>query len=98
MPEEYWTIDGIFHTGRSKKPVEAHFYGQGEKKIPLNCKEDVDRITEALNGAAFSVTDIKVGERFKKAPFPFTTSTLQQEASRQLNFSIHHMGKYTGLT
>ena len=87
VPEEYWTLDAVFGTEKSKKTIEAHFFGQGDKKIALTGKEEVDKVAAAVDGAEFSVSDLKTGERIKKSPYPFTTSTLQQEASRQLNFS-----------
>ena len=70
-----------------KKPLIAKYYGTGEKKAEISSKEEMDKILKELEGAHFAVTDIKKGERVKKAPLPFTTSTLQQEASKALNFS-----------
>ena len=87
IPEEYWTLDAIFMTESSKKELKVAYYGKDGKKAKLSRKEDVDEVLERVSGADFSVTDIKKGERTRKAPLPFTTSTLQQEASNYLNFS-----------
>ena len=70
-----------------KKPVTAKFYGTTKEKMEIHSREEMDQVLAALKDAAFSVTDVKKGERTKKAPLPFTTSTLQQEASKVLNFS-----------
>ena len=70
-----------------KKPVTAKFYGTTKEKMEIHSREEMDQVLAALKNAAFSVTDVKKGERTKKAPLPFTTSTLQQEASKVLNFS-----------
>ncbi len=87
IPEEYWTIDANCKTDGLKKPLTAKYYGVGSEKAVLQCKEDVDRVAADLQGAVFTVAEVKRGERSKKAPLPFTTSTLQQEASKVLNFS-----------
>ena len=85
-PEEYWTLDAQLEVPDRRKPLTAHFYGN-KKKIEIGSKEELDRILAGLEGASYEVTDIKKGERVRKAPLPFTTSTLQQEASKALNFS-----------
>ena len=87
IPEEYWTLDAIFHIPGEKKPLVAKYYGRKDKKENISSKEDLDRILEDLQKASFQVSEVKKGERIKKAPLPFTTSTLQQEASKVLNFS-----------
>jgi DNA topoisomerase-1 len=87
IPEEYWTLDAALKVKGEKKPLVAKYYGTGDKKAEIKSKEQMDEILGELKGATFSVTDIKKGERVKKAPLPFITSTLQQEASKQLNFS-----------
>jgi DNA topoisomerase-1 len=87
IPEEYWTLDAALKVKGEKKPLVAKYYGTGDKKTEIKSKEQMDEILGELKGATFSVTDIKKGERVKKAPLPFITSTLQQEASKQLNFS-----------
>jgi DNA topoisomerase-1 len=87
IPEEYWTLDASLNIKGEKKPLVAKYYGIGDKKTEIKSKEEMDKVLADIKDAAFSVTDIKNGERVKKAPLPFTTSTLQQEASKQLNFS-----------
>lgn len=87
IPEEYWSLDADLHVDGSKKTLEAHFTGDKEGKIALHNKEDVDRVIRGLEGCSFEILSIKRGERRKKPPLPFTTSTLQQEASKKLNMS-----------
>lgn len=86
IPDEYWTIEATFQIDGVKKPLIAKYYGDPKKKEIKN-KEDVEKIIKELKGAEFRVADIKKGERSKKPPLPFTTSTLQQECSKHLNFS-----------
>jgi DNA topoisomerase-1 len=87
IPEEYWTLDAALNIKGEKKPLVAKYYGIGDKKTEIKSKEEMDKVLADIKDVTFSVTDIKNGERVKKAPLPFTTSTLQQEASKQLNFS-----------
>ncbi|MGN0375586.1 MAG: type I DNA topoisomerase [Butyrivibrio sp.] len=87
IPEEYWTIDAILNVQGEKKPVTAKFLGVEGEKISVSDEKQVNAIMEELKGSTFKVTEVKTGERIKKAPLPFTTSTLQQEASKTLNFS-----------
>ena len=87
IPEEYWTLDALFDIKGEKKPLCAHFYGTTQEKMAISSKEELEKIKKELKGASYRVTDVKKGERVKKAPLPFTTSTLQQEASKVLNFS-----------
>ena len=87
VPEEYWSLDAQFKVTGEKKPVTAKFYGTTKEKMEIHSREEMDQVLAALKDAAFSVTDVKKGERTKKTPLPFTTSTLQQEASKVLNFS-----------
>lgn len=87
IPEEYWTLDADFNIAGEKKPLKAKFYGTDKKKLLLHSEEEANEILEKLKNAEYQVSDVKKGERVKKAPLPFTTSTLQQEASKVLNFS-----------
>ena len=87
IPEEYWTLDADFTIQGERKPLTARFYGTEKEKITIHSKEELDTITKKLEGAKYQVAEVKKGERTKKAPVPFTTSTLQQEASKVLNFS-----------
>lgn len=87
IPEEYWTLDAVFSIKGEKKTLTAQYYGGPEGKAGIGSKEEIDKIKSRLAGAKYKVTEVKKGERVKKPPLPFTTSTLQQEASKQLNFS-----------
>lgn len=87
IPEEYWTLEASFTIAGERKPLVAKFYGTEKQKLPIRSKEELDAILKDLEGASYQVTEVKKGERTKKAPVPFTTSTLQQEASKVLNFS-----------
>lgn len=87
IPEEYWNLEADLRQGGSKKPLEAKFYGDRNGKITIHTKEELDQILSGLENQTYTVDEVKVGERVKKAPIPFTTSTLQQEASKVLNFS-----------
>ena len=87
IPEEYWSLDAAFQVDGEKKQLEAKFYGDANGKIAISSKEQVEEIMKSCKNAKFKIVDVKKGERTKKAPLPFTTSTLQQEASKVLNFS-----------
>lgn len=87
LPEEYWSLDAKFLVEGDKKPLEAKFYGTTENKLTIHNKEELEQILKELDKAVFKVVDVKTSERVKKSPLPFTTSTLQQEASKNLNFS-----------
>ena len=87
IPEEYWSLEAQFKIPGSKKPVTARFYRAANGNGEIKSREELDRILAELEGQKYLVSDIKNGERVKKAPLPFTTSTLQQEASKALNFS-----------
>ncbi|MCR5773816.1 MAG: type I DNA topoisomerase [Lachnospiraceae bacterium] len=87
IPEEYWTIDAVFDVKGEKKPLNAHFYGDLSGKKEIRTAAEAEEIDKFCKKASYSITEVKRGERIRKAPLPFTTSTLQQEASRALNFS-----------
>lgn len=86
IPEEYWSLDVVLKVKGERRPLTAKFYGTEQKKMTISSKEEMDRILEAIEDAEYRITDIKKGERIRKAPLPFTTSTLQQEAAKVLNF------------
>ena len=86
IPEEYWSLEGEFQVEGEKKPLAAKFYGT-DKKLPIHNKEEMGEILRKLEKQEFEVAEVKKGERIKNAPLPFTTSTLQQEAAKTLNFS-----------
>ena len=87
IPKEYWTLEADLKIPGEKKPLVAKFHGKGSEKMAVETKEQLDEILKGLENETFTVSEVKKGERSKKAPLPFTTSTLQQEASKVLNFS-----------
>lgn len=88
IPEEYWNIIAHLLDTKSKKKFEAKLVGKDNKKIEIHTKEEVEEILNSINDAKFIVSDVKKGERKRNPAPPFTTSTMQQEASRKLNFSL----------
>lgn len=86
IPEEYWTITANL-IDDNKKEIKVKFYGTEEQKLELHNQEQVDKILQEIKQKSFVVTDIKQGTRVKKPVAPFTTSTLQQEASKYLNMA-----------
>ena len=88
IPEEYWNITLVASDKKTKTQFEAKFYGKNGEKIELHSKEDVDRVLSTLENAKYVVADVKKGEKKRNPAPPFTTSTLQQDASRKLNFQI----------
>ena len=87
IPEEYWTIDASLLGEGEKKPIVAHFAGDENGKITIHSEEEMNKIKAELEKAAFEIKEVKKSERTRKAPLPFTTSTLQQDAGRILNFT-----------
>lgn len=87
IPEEYWTLDAKFAIPGEKKQLIAKFYGDENGKRTIGSREELDKILKDLAQETYQVLDVKKGKRIKKAPLPFITSTLQQEAAKRLNFS-----------
>ena len=88
IPEEYWNIIAKLLDEETKKEFEAKLVGKNNKKLEIHSKEEVDEILDNIKDAKFIVKDVKKGERKRNPAPPFTTSTMQQEASRKLNFSL----------
>lgn len=87
IPEEYWNLDADLKAPGGKKTLKAKFYGDAAGKQAIHNKDEITEIEKGLKGKTYTVSEVKTGERVKKSPIPFTTSTLQQEASKTLNFS-----------
>lgn len=86
IPTEYWSLEAEFPVKGCKKPLLAKYYGNPKKQENIG-KEELEKIYKELKGATYEVSEIKKGERTKKPPLPFTTSTLQQECAKHLNFA-----------
>ena len=87
IPKEYWSLEADVLCEGEKKPMRIKFYGTKSQKVTIEKKEELERILEKTKNEPFEISEIKHGERVKKQPLPFTTSTLQQEAANALNFS-----------
>ena len=92
IPQEYWTLDAVLNVKGSTKPLMAHCYGSlGEDgravRTELQTEAETMRIVNGLSNGSFEIREVRRSERTRKSPLPFTTSTLQQEASKVLNFS-----------
>ena len=92
IPQEYWTLDASLTAQGQADPFTVHYYGRLSEegkpvKQELENESQVEEIINALQNASFEVAEVKKSERSRRSPLPFTTSTLQQEASRALNFS-----------
>ena len=88
VPEEYWNISLIASDKKTKTKFESKLIGKNNEKIELHSKTEVDEILKDLEGAKYIVKEVKSGERKRNPAPPFTTSTLQQDASRKLNFAL----------
>ena len=88
IPEEYWNIYVKLLDEKSNKIFDAKFYGKDGKKLEIHNKEQVDEILKNIKNAKYIVEDIKKGEKKRTPAPPFTTSTMQQEASRKLGFTL----------
>ena len=87
IPQEYWSLEALLDVKGSKKPLEAKLVGTKDQKMEIHSEEEMNEILSYLKGKEFTVEGVKVTERLKKSPLPFTTSTLQQDASSKLNFA-----------
>ena len=88
IPEEYWNIYADLLETNSKKKFQATFYGKDGKKLEIHKKEEVDEILNNIEKGKYIVVNVKRGEKKRTPAPPFTTSTMQQEASRKLNFTL----------
>ena len=88
IPQEYWNIYVKLLDEKSKKIFEAKFYGKDGKKQEIHNKEEADEILDAIKNAKYIVEDVKKGEKKRTPAPPFTTSTMQQEASRKIGFTL----------
>lgn len=87
ISKEYWSLSGEFKAKGDKKPLIAEFYGTTKEKLTIESEEQLDKIIQDIRKSEFHASDVKISTRQKKSPLPFTTSTLQQEAAKTLNFS-----------
>ena len=87
IPEEYWTMEASLNIKGEKKPLVAKFYGDRNGKIDIKNAAQMQKILDEVKNSGFSIESVKKSEKIKKSPLPFTTSTLQQEAAKTLNFS-----------
>ena len=88
IPEEYWNLYANLQDVESKKEFEARFYGKEGKKQEVHTEEEMNQILKAIDKAKYQVTEVKRGEKKRNPAPPFTTSTMQQEASRKLGFTL----------
>lgn len=89
IPEEYWTLDAVLNVKGEKKPLTAHYYGRegDSRRADIHTQAEAEELKNQLQGASWQIAEIRTTTRERKSPLPFTTSTLQQEASKALNFS-----------
>ena len=88
IPEEYWNIYAELLNEKTKKKFEAKFYGKAGQKQEMHSREEVDKILSAIKKATYIIEEVKKSEKKRTPAPPFTTSTMQQEASRKIGFSI----------
>ena len=88
IPEEYWNILVTLEESKKKQQFEATFYGKNNKKLEIKSKQEVEEILQNIKSGKYIVKDIKKSEKKRTPAPPFTTSTLQQEASRKLGFTL----------
>ena len=103
IPEEYWNIQAQLLEEKTDKSFAAKFYGKDNKKMEIHTKEDVDNILKNIKNAKYIVKDVKKSQKKRTPAPPFTTSTMQQEASRKLGFTLKKtmsvaQGLYEGVT
>ena len=87
VPEEYWNLEAEFTLGNKKRPLVSKYNGSNGTKTVIRTEEEMNEILQQLKNAVFTIKEVKKSERIRKQPLPFTTSTLQQEAAKTLNFS-----------
>ena len=87
VPEEYWTIDAQFCAEDGSRPVLMHYYGKEDQKAKIGSTQEAEALTKTLQSLTYRVSEVKKTERTRQAPLPFTTSTMQQEASKTLGFA-----------
>ncbi len=90
VPEEYWTVDVILEN-KSRGKIKAKFLGDSRGKIAIHSEADAMKVVNAVEGKEFTVNSVKKAIRYKNPAPPFTTSTMQQEASRRLGFQSHRI-------
>ena len=88
IPEEYWNIYANLQDKKTKKEFQAKFYGENGKKQEIHSEDEVQKILKTIEKAKYIVDDIKKSEKKRNPAPPFTTSTMQQEASRKLGFTL----------